>query len=141
VSDNCHVCEALGSLPPEAIVYDQGPWTAYKMADAPGWISLGTKRHGEGIWTLTDEEAASLGPAARSVAAALMEVTGAELVHNVYLGTGAKHYHMGFFPRMPGEAALFSNDHLLQGIKELGDPDAALATCAAVRDAIAANAT
>jgi diadenosine tetraphosphate (Ap4A) HIT family hydrolase len=139
MSETCHVCESIQGLGPEAIVYDEGPWTAYKMVDVPGWISLGTKRHGEGIWTLTDEEADSLGRAARSIAAAVKQETGADLVHNVYLGTGAKHYHMGFFPRMPGEAALFANDGLMQGVKEQSDPEAALAMCAKVRDAIAAQ--
>jgi diadenosine tetraphosphate (Ap4A) HIT family hydrolase len=139
MSESCHVCASLEKLTPEVTVFDEGPWVAFKMADVPGWIQLATKRHGEGIWTLTDEEADTLGRAARAVNAALMKVTGADLVHGVYLGAGAKHYHMGMFPRMPGEGPLFSNDGLLDGIKNHADPEGTLAMCASVRDAIAAG--
>ena len=110
MSDNCLICAIYADRARH--IYDEGPWFAAAVADVPGWVMLGTKTHLEGAWSLSAEDAAGLGPALRATARAVQQATNAERVHMVFLGEGARHFHLGFFPRAQGESPLFDNVRL-----------------------------
>jgi diadenosine tetraphosphate (Ap4A) HIT family hydrolase len=112
---DCHVCKTLSD--PQQVLYDAGPWAAFLVANVPGWVMLGTKEHVEGMWGLSDDEAAGFGPAVRTIGRAVKETTGAERVHLVYLGENALHFHVGFFPRQRGEPPLLENGRMLEELK------------------------
>jgi diadenosine tetraphosphate (Ap4A) HIT family hydrolase len=133
VSDDCHVCKTLGSVDADQVVLDEGPWTATLMANVPGWVQLATKEHVEGPWSLGAEAAASLGPAVARIASALKRETGADRVHVVYLGQNALHFHLGFFPRQPGQDALLETGTMVSEMTATADPEKARALGAALR--------
>jgi diadenosine tetraphosphate (Ap4A) HIT family hydrolase len=136
VSDDCHVCTLLGSVEPEQVVLDEGPWTATLMANVPGWIQLATKEHVEGPWSLDEDEAATLGSALSRVASALKSETGADRIHVVYLGENALHFHLGLFPRRPGEEALLENGRIAEEVTATADQAKAQALGAALRNVL-----
>jgi diadenosine tetraphosphate (Ap4A) HIT family hydrolase len=133
---HCHVCRTLAEPEPEQIVYDEGPWFAFLAANVPGWVMLATKEHVDGMWGLSPEAAAGLGPLLQRFGAAVKDVTGADRVHLVYLGENALHFHVGFFPRLPGEPALLENGRMVEEVETLADPDRARELGAAVRDSL-----
>jgi diadenosine tetraphosphate (Ap4A) HIT family hydrolase len=127
---------ALATIQPYQRTYDSGPWAAYLVADVPGWVILAARQHVEGMWSLSPEQASGLGQAVRSIGAAVKAVTGAELVHLVYLGASALHFHIGFFPRQPGEPALFDNTRLAEAAQNKVDSERARSVGSDIRAAI-----
>ncbi len=136
MNDDCHVCKLLGSADAGQIILDEGPWTATLMANVPGWVQLATKEHVEGPWSLGDEAAASFGPAVARIAAALKRETGADRVHLVYLGQNALHFHVGFFPRQPGQEALLETGRMVEEMTNTADPEKAQALGGALRGSL-----
>jgi diadenosine tetraphosphate (Ap4A) HIT family hydrolase len=135
-AEACHVCATLTSTSSDQLVYDDGLWAGYLVADVPGWVMLAAKQHVEGMWSLSPEQASGLGDAVRSIGSAVKATTGADRVHLVYLGQSAPHFHMGFFPRLAGEPALFDNARLADAARSQVDPERARTVGADIRAAI-----
>ena len=133
----CHVCKALDNPDPADVVYDDGTWAAYLMAPVPGWITMAPKEHVEGVTELPPATAATLGQTARAIGVALKAETGADRIHMVYLGEGARHFHVGFFPRQAEDQSLFDNGRLLQTMESSSDQAEARRLGAAVREGVA----
>lgn len=136
---DCHVCSMLSQDDPDRIVYEDDHWRAFLMADVPGWVMLASKRHAEGPWGLSSGEAEGLGPAVQSVGAAVRDATSADRVHTVFLGENSLHFHLGFFPRVPGEPSLFDNSTLAAHMQEHQDSAKALVMGGQIRAARAAQ--
>jgi diadenosine tetraphosphate (Ap4A) HIT family hydrolase len=92
---------------------------------------LATRDHVEGPWSLSADDAATLGPALRDVARAAKAATAAERIHVVFLGENALHVHFGFFPRASGEPALLDNGPMIEAMRT-ADANRA----ASIRDAV-----
>jgi len=135
----CPLCDAVATAPAAEIVADHGPWMALTMLDVPGWIRVTTKRHVEGPWSLSDEEAATLGPMLQAVAQAVHEATGAERVYTVGLGEGAIHFHYALLPRLPGETPLFTGAPLVGRAADAADVGKSSAVAARIRASVAAR--
>jgi diadenosine tetraphosphate (Ap4A) HIT family hydrolase len=120
MNEGCHICKAFADS--QQFVYDDGPWFAF-AAGAPGWVMLGTKEHREGMWSLSADDAAGLGPAIRAVGGAVKQVTNAHRVHMVFLGETGLHFHLGFFPRAAGDRALLDNAPLIEAARGQVDTD------------------
>lgn len=135
MSESCHICAAYADR--ERHVYDEGAWFAFESGDVPGWVMLGTKKHTEGMWSLSAEDATGLGPAIRAVGRAVKQATNAQRVHLVFLGEHALHFHLGFFPRAEGEAALLDNGPLLEAAQTRADAEQVRAVAARIRSTLA----
>jgi len=133
---SCGICERLGASPDEAVVYADEEFIAFSTADVPGWITVATRRHVEGMDGLDDAQAPRLGDALRRTMGAVRQATGAERVHAVYLGEHARHCHFWLFPRHDGQPPLFGNERLIAEIGDFADPGAAASVRAAIRDAL-----
>lgn len=109
-ADGCDLCaRARGDAEPVGgWVLRNGPWTvgAGPGFEAPGWMFVELhSRHAEGPWSLTPDEAASLGPLLSRVSSAVRDVTGAERVYWIAFGEVWPHFHMLLLPRLPDTPA------------------------------------
>lgn len=119
--ENCSICALFGRS--EEVIWSDDHWVATRIVDVPTWLMIGTRRHAEGSWGLSDAEAASLGPALRDLSGALKTVTGAERVHIAAQGENALHFHYMLMARRPGEAPVFDSAEI--GKRQPGLVDAA----------------
>jgi diadenosine tetraphosphate (Ap4A) HIT family hydrolase len=133
---SCQLCQTLESLGPESTIFDDGTWVAMSVADVPGWAMLAPREHIEGIHGLGDEHAAALGPLARRLGAAVSTATGADRVHVVFLGDNSPHFHLGLFPRQPGQSGLFDTSGMKVELGERRDAEAAQALTSEIRAAL-----
>jgi diadenosine tetraphosphate (Ap4A) HIT family hydrolase len=77
----------------EGIVLRDDLFTAFVLADRPGWVLYATNRHGDWTWGMTDEEAAAFGPFLKRLSSALREATDATHIYYVGLGENTLHFH------------------------------------------------
>ncbi len=126
IATACGICQFRQQLDPSTILREDDHWLAAPLLDVPGWAIIMTKRHAEGIWTLTDEEAARLGPMLRDIAGAVKQVTGAERVHHAAMGEVALHYHAAILPRLPGQKPVWESMNMVARAQVDANPDAAL---------------
>ena len=120
--EECPLCTAVAGASPSEIAYEDDCWIALALLDVPGWLRVMTKRHAEGCWNLSTDEAAGMGGVLQAVSQAVRSVTGAERVHTISLGEGAAHYHYAMLPRLPGEVPLFTGAPLASRAAEVADP-------------------
>jgi len=85
------MCERVSSS--EGIVYRDGTFTAFGLADRPGWVLYATDRHGDWTWGMTEDEASGYGPFLRRMTAAVKAATGATHVYYLGLGENSLHFH------------------------------------------------
>jgi diadenosine tetraphosphate (Ap4A) HIT family hydrolase len=137
---SCHVCEALASADPDGVVYEDAAWLGYQVGHVPGWITLATREHVEGMEAMTDEQADAFGHAVRTVGGAVKAATQANRVHVVYLGEAARHVHAGLFPRRADQSPLLDNAGLVAELGSAADPQRAKAVREDVRRAVAGQA-
>jgi hypothetical protein len=90
--DECRFC--LGSQL-DTPVFEGKHFRVEYGADVPvpGWMILTLRRHVEGIWNLTAEEAASFGTTLRDLAGAIHRTTGVEKVYVSTFGERYPHFH------------------------------------------------
>lgn len=131
---DCHICRAVADG--GSHVYDEGAWVAYAAADVPGWVMLATKEHLEGMWSLSVEQSVGLGPAIRALGRAVIETTGAQRAHLVFLGESGLHFHLGFFPRAAGEPPLLDNAPLIEAAQTAADAERARVLAQRIRSAL-----
>jgi diadenosine tetraphosphate (Ap4A) HIT family hydrolase len=127
--------QAISTDDAATLIHQDELWFALGLAGAPGWIMLATRRHGDGVDTLSDDEAATMGSISRMIGRSVRAATAADRVHVVYLGDTNKHFHLGFFPRQAGQEGLFPNDRMIAEMKA-GDRAAAAELTAAIRDGL-----
>jgi diadenosine tetraphosphate (Ap4A) HIT family hydrolase len=88
---HCHMCDrANGS---DGIILRDDHFTAFGLADRPGWVLYATNRHSDWIWGLTDDEAAAYGPFLKRLSGALKEASGTSHIYYVGLGENSLHFH------------------------------------------------
>ncbi len=118
----CSVCQYMENLSQDRILWEDDYWIGGALLDVPGWVMVMTKRHVEGIWALSDEEAVRFGPMMRDIAGTLKDVTGAERIHYAAMGEVAPHYHNAILPRRPGETPVWDSMAMVARAKEDADP-------------------
>jgi diadenosine tetraphosphate (Ap4A) HIT family hydrolase len=135
----CPLCSAIAEAKADELVFERGPWIALTLIDVPGWLRVMTKRHAEGPWSLSEEEASTMGGVLQSVSEVTRSVTGAERVHIVGLGEGAVHFHYAVLPRLPGETPVFTGAPLVARAAEAADARRSAEIAARLRSAFAAG--
>jgi diadenosine tetraphosphate (Ap4A) HIT family hydrolase len=135
----CHICEHFGRLGSERAIWSDDHWVADGLLDVPGWIMVATRRHAEGSWALSDEEAAGFGLLLRNLSSAVKVVTGAERVHIAAAGESAPHFHYILIPRRPGEIPVLDGKTVILRAKEMADRAQAAKINDLVRDCAAAS--
>lgn len=87
-------------------VWSDALWrlTVSLAAEVPGFAYLEPRRHITDITALDGREAETLGAVLAAVAAALKEVTEAELVYVYIFGGGIPHLHLHLAPHRDGDA-------------------------------------
>jgi diadenosine tetraphosphate (Ap4A) HIT family hydrolase len=88
---DCHICTRVAG--DEGVVRRSASFTAFALADRPGWIMYATTRHGDWLWGLTDQEAEEMGPFVRRLAGAIRDAAGTSHVYYVGLGENSLHFH------------------------------------------------
>ena len=103
---SCQSCRLLANpaLSPGGIFYDDGLWRvmhAIEPVPLLGWLIMQPIRHVEQIGDLTPDEAASLGPVARRVSAALAaELSPAKIYMALFAESSEfPHLHWHLIPR------------------------------------------
>lgn len=124
-TDECLVCAILDKLPADRLLLEDQSWLANGIMDMPGWIMVSTRRHCEGVWSLTDDEGQRLGSIMRDLSAATKAVTGAERIHIMSQGESSPHFHYLIIPRLKGETPVFDRELLMQRAAQHGDADKA----------------
>lgn len=120
----CSVCQYMENLSKDRILWEDNYWIGGALLDVPGWVMVMTKRHVEGIWALSDEEAVRFGPMMRDIAGALKDITGAERIHYAAMGEVAPHYHNAILPRLPGGKPVWDSMAMVARAQEDANPDA-----------------
>jgi diadenosine tetraphosphate (Ap4A) HIT family hydrolase len=129
----CVVCGMIDAATADEIFLETDEWLAHTMVDAPGWAILSLKRHAEGIWSMTEDEAATLGPILGALGKGLHDEAGGEKVHLFAMGERVPHLHMVLVPRKPGELPIFDGADLDARARQIADRAQALTLAGAVR--------
>ncbi len=101
----CDLLEGRRSVP-GGLVLDDDHWAAEHCVGAfgIGAFVAKTKEHRDSLWTMSDAEAASLGPSVRRLSGAIVEGMGAERVYiTMWVDAPPHHLHLVLWPRYPGE--------------------------------------
>ena len=101
----CDLLEGRGSVP-GGHVLESEHWVAEHCVGAfgVGAFVVKTRAHRDSLWTMTDAEAAALGPFMQRVSAAIVEGMGAERVYvTMWVDAPPHHLHLVLWPRYPGE--------------------------------------
>lgn len=137
--DDCPICaRATGGASAVVDIADLGDWTVCvpEGFEVPGWVFLELRsRHTEGLWSLSDEEAAQFGLLVRTISGAIREVTGADRVYLVAFGEMFPHFHVLLIPRLPDSA--HTSTALFEARQSLRDVDAARSTALELAEALA----
>lgn len=86
--------------------------TVSLAAEVPGFAYLEPRRHIPDVTALDGREAETLGTVLASVATALKDVTGSELVYVYVFGGGIPHLHIHLAPHRDGDAL---NTNMIRG--------------------------
>jgi diadenosine tetraphosphate (Ap4A) HIT family hydrolase len=104
----------------------------------PGWCMVSARRHeAAGLWALSDDESAALGPLLSRVAAALKATVSAERVYLLSFGEHALHFHVLLQARPPQTPADHRGPAMFGKAAELRDEAAARDLAARLRDLLA----
>jgi hypothetical protein len=122
----------------DGLIYADGVFSVYGLADRPGWVLYATDRHGEWLWGLSDAEAAGLGPFLKVVSAALKEASGAPLIYYVGLGENTVHYH-GILTARYEPFAKDIQTALAERGAEVADAEQAARTITAMKDYLSSH--
>ena len=101
----CDLLEGRKSVP-GGHVLESDHWVAEHCVGAfgVGAFVVKTREHRDSLWTMTEEEAAALGPFMQHVSAAIVEGLGAERVYvTMWVDAPPHHLHLVLWPRYPGE--------------------------------------
>jgi len=101
----CDLLEGRQSVPGGRVLEDEH-WVAEHCLGAfgVGAFVAKTKAHRDSLWTMSDGEAAALGPFLRRLSAAIVEALGAERVYvTMWVDAPPHHLHLVLWPRYPGE--------------------------------------
>jgi diadenosine tetraphosphate (Ap4A) HIT family hydrolase len=104
----CWVCELIDGRRevPGSIIAGDEHWVVDHCLGpfGVGAFVLKTKEHRDSLWTLTDDETASLGPWLRRLSQAIIDALGAERVYvTMWVDAPPNHMHFVVWPRYPGE--------------------------------------
>jgi diadenosine tetraphosphate (Ap4A) HIT family hydrolase len=108
----CVACELLAA--PEKVpggrVLEEEHWVAEHCIGAfgVGAFVAKTREHRDSLWSMTDAEAASLGPFLQCLSSAIVGGLGAERVYvTMWVDAPPHHLHLVLWPRYPGEQRAF----------------------------------
>jgi diadenosine tetraphosphate (Ap4A) HIT family hydrolase len=95
MAPDCALCADLEVLPAGAVVIDEPEWVVFVHPSyrRDGCLWVQAREHVEGLWSLTDAQAASFAEVARSSAAALRSAAAAPRVYVVSFGENFPHFH------------------------------------------------
>jgi diadenosine tetraphosphate (Ap4A) HIT family hydrolase len=130
-TEGCPICDMVNTCSTEELVLDHHLFRAQTLLDAPGWLLLSCKRHAEGFWSLTEEEAAAFGLTARQLTQALQAQTTAARVYVLVYNETTPHLHAVLIARRPDEAVEDTGLH--QRAHALADRERALAMATELR--------
>lgn len=130
----CSICQFMQDLDPKAVLWEDEYWICAPLLDVPGWTLVMTRRHAEGIWALSDEEAVRFGPMMRDITNVVKQVTGAERVHYAAMGEVALHYHNAILPRLPGQKPVWDSLDMVARAQKDADPQESSRTEAILRE-------
>ena len=104
----CLACDLLEGRRrvPGGQILETDHWVAEHCVGAfgVGAFVAKTRAHRDSLWTMTEEEAAALGPFLRRLSAAIVEGMGAERVYiTMWVDAPPHHLHLVLWPRYPGE--------------------------------------
>jgi diadenosine tetraphosphate (Ap4A) HIT family hydrolase len=103
----CALCRAVEQLPAETVVAAGDEWLTYVHPDLAQenclWVQ--TRQHVEGLWSMTESQAASMGPTVSRAAQALRRARSAERVYVVSFGENHPHIHALVIARPPANRA------------------------------------
>lgn len=130
------LCEETPRIPEPVIVERSGDWLVYVHPKFPTdrtvWIQA--VDHVEGMWSLTEDKAGSLGRVLRRIAWALQAAQQAERVYVVSLGERYPHLHLLLIARRADDGAERRGVPLVaDAVAEKPDPDVAGAAEGALR--------
>src|SRR5258708_1225006 len=104
----CAQCRLIGGTRPEHVIYEHAhSISSPAPLDPPAWMMLSAKEPVAGQWNMTDSQAATFGPAVRTVTSAIQQVTGADRVYIFFFGDNSIHFHVALVPLTPGAPSIF----------------------------------
>ena len=106
--NGCLACDLLEGrrTVPGGRVLDDEHWVAEHCVGSfgVGAFVAKTRAHRDSLWTMSDAEAAALGPFLRRLSRAIVEGLGAERVYvTMWVDAPPNHLHLVLWPRYPGD--------------------------------------
>jgi diadenosine tetraphosphate (Ap4A) HIT family hydrolase len=103
--DDCELCRRVREGDPSLTVIDTPVWRVFlnEQFPAPGLVWVCAKEHVEGLWALTDEQAASWAVVLRQTAQAMRAALAAERVYVAHFGENHPHFHAVLLNRSAGQ--------------------------------------
>jgi histidine triad (HIT) family protein len=93
----CAICAVhKGGEPLGGWLLDHEHWSVWILEgfEVPGWLTVGLRRHGVGMMSMNEAEAATFGQVLARVSAALTTATDAERIYITGLGELHPHWHV-----------------------------------------------
>jgi diadenosine tetraphosphate (Ap4A) HIT family hydrolase len=133
---HCHMCDRVNAR--EEVIYRDDHFSAFALADRPGWVLYATNEHSDWMWGLDPAQAAAFGPFLQRVSSALKEVADVSHVYYVGLGENGLHFH-GILAARYEPFAKDIQAALAQRGVEIADVERAGAIATALRERLASQ--
>lgn len=128
------MCAAAEDAEHEGILFSDAHWSGWSAGGVPGWVRIQTNRHGQWLWDLSTDEAATFGPTIKRVSDAIRVVCEAETVYLIGLGENSQHAHVLLVPRRSDAPPEARGLGVLGNAVDLADPKGAMLTAARIRE-------
>jgi diadenosine tetraphosphate (Ap4A) HIT family hydrolase len=130
--EGCGMCAHLRG---DEVIWSDPHWVVTRVGESEGCFHVICRRHVEGLWNLTDQEALSYGTLLRRLSGEIARACEPDRVYVVTMGEKSQHVHSAVMARMKGVPA---DPRYLEGIlahygkmKNAGRADALVAKVSA----------
>jgi diadenosine tetraphosphate (Ap4A) HIT family hydrolase len=141
---DCKLCRDLRTLPSAFVVLETDDWIVFVNQDylRPGCVWVQAKEHVEGLWAMTDDQAATFGVVTRATSVAMRAAFDAQKIYLVSFGENHPHFHALLIARTNEHVDAADRGLSLVGAylasKGAADTEVSLASSRAIRDQLAA---
>ncbi len=94
--EGCSICTLAAS---GKAIWSDAHWMVTPMGDAVGCFLVLSRRHVEGVWNLTESEAAGYGVLLRRLGGEIAKQCDPARLYVVTIGEGFPHFHSAVMPR------------------------------------------
>jgi diadenosine tetraphosphate (Ap4A) HIT family hydrolase len=97
--EGCGMCAHLHG---DEVIWSDRHWAVLRVGESAGCFHVVCRRHVEGLWNLSEEEAQSYGALLRRLTGEIARACNPERVFVISMGEKSHHMHAAVMPRLEG---------------------------------------